>query len=368
MRRACSLLAGLLLVAGLPATVLADYRPNPPSGPFPAGSAAITSPVAGAVVNGVVTIVGTATLPSNPPYGFQFYKVEWGAGTNPQTFNTISTTYLKPVANDVLDRWDTTGLPDGQYLIRLSVVDTTGNFTTASVPVIVRQGGPVINPTPVPAPPPAQAAPTTSEAGATVRLLPGANYTNAFGFFTIVGEVQNTGQVPAGSIVVLANFLDTTGKVVGTAAGTSLVDVLVPGQKAPYMIQRLPDPSIPSLANYKLDVSVVRADPPLPTQLALFGERERVDPNQQPFAGPASFNGAPPPLRRVSGQVHNAASTPSGAVKIVGTFYDANGAVVRVGVGYLTAPATSIPPGGDGQWDLSVPDTPGIATYVVQVG
>ncbi len=355
------------MALALPSGAAAADRPNPPNAPIPDTAAAITSPVAGAVVNGVVPIVGTANITTAPPYNFQFYKVEWGAGASPQSWNTISTTYPNPVANDVLDRWDTSTLPDGPYVIQLSVVDNTGNFRTASVPVIVKKGVAPVNPAPAPQPGPSSTGTSPILEGATAKIVSQTTYRDG-NFFYIVGEIQNVGTAPAGSIVVLATFDDGAGKVVATSAGTSLVDVLVPGQKAPFGIQRFEDPALGPLSRYSLELSLVRADPPPPTGLAVFQDKMWVDQNLRPFVGPSGLAQHGPALRHVSGQVHNSSASPSGAVKLVAAFYDANGAVVRAGVGYPAAPSFSLSPGASQPFDLTVPDSPAIASYSVQTG
>jgi tetratricopeptide (TPR) repeat protein len=84
---------------------------------------AITSPVPNAQLSGRVAIRGTATLPD-----FQFYKVEYGIGRNPGHWSSIGEVVREPVIDGELIIWDTTSLPPGEYVIRLTVVDTTGNY------------------------------------------------------------------------------------------------------------------------------------------------------------------------------------------------------------------------------------------------
>lgn len=83
----------------------------------------ITSPAAGAQVSGVVQVLGTANIPQ-----FQFYKLEYGLGADPDTWHSTSDIHRQPVVNGVLDTWNATGFPAGAYKLRLTVVDITGNF------------------------------------------------------------------------------------------------------------------------------------------------------------------------------------------------------------------------------------------------
>ncbi len=83
----------------------------------------ITSPAPNSEVSGVVAITGSAST-SN----FAFYKVEFGAGPNPNTWTLIGDTHDTPMLNGQLETWDTTRLADGDYTLRLQAVKTDGNY------------------------------------------------------------------------------------------------------------------------------------------------------------------------------------------------------------------------------------------------
>jgi len=85
--------------------------------------AQITSPETNAELRGVVSIVGSASAPN-----FQFYKIEFGVGTNPGQWAIVGSLHDAPVINGQLEAWDTTRLPDGVYSLRLQVVKTDGNY------------------------------------------------------------------------------------------------------------------------------------------------------------------------------------------------------------------------------------------------
>lgn len=88
----------------------------------------ITWPQNGATVSGVVTITGTAAgVNTGEHYPFGSYKVELGAGSDPQAWLLLAQSSL-PVAAGNLASWDTATWPDGQYTIRLVVVDASGNY------------------------------------------------------------------------------------------------------------------------------------------------------------------------------------------------------------------------------------------------
>jgi hypothetical protein len=89
-------------------------------------AATITSPKNGDSIRDVVDILGVANIP-----GFAFYKVEiksltpdamWqaiGAGTKPICENCS--------IEELLARWDTSLVMTGEYMLRLTVMDSVGN-------------------------------------------------------------------------------------------------------------------------------------------------------------------------------------------------------------------------------------------------
>ncbi len=80
----------------------------------------ITDPAPGSTVAGEIQIKGTAWLEN-----FGFYKVEF-APVGQSLFLTIEADRI-PRVNDVLvQAWDTTDLPPGDYVLQLVVVDNTG--------------------------------------------------------------------------------------------------------------------------------------------------------------------------------------------------------------------------------------------------
>ena len=95
----------------------------PPPMACPQPGVCITSPASGARVSGVVQIRGTANIDR-----FQFYKVEYGMGEEPSSWHSTSDIHGQPVADGLLETWNTAGFPDGAYKLRLTVVDVTGNF------------------------------------------------------------------------------------------------------------------------------------------------------------------------------------------------------------------------------------------------
>jgi membrane peptidoglycan carboxypeptidase len=92
----------------------------------------IAGPQPNSTVSGVVTVEGTATSPY-----FLGYQLQVGAGANPTQWQTLQSS-LERVEQGVLGSWDTTGIQDGQYTIRVVLTDQFFQNATQHVQVIVR--------------------------------------------------------------------------------------------------------------------------------------------------------------------------------------------------------------------------------------
>jgi hypothetical protein len=97
----------------------------------PDGRSVITSPAVGAQVNGMVAVSGSATHEN-----FQFYKLEYGAGTNPAVWSYFDGGD-RPVQGGRLGALNAGALAPGTYSIRVVVVDASGNFPAPCQTTIV---------------------------------------------------------------------------------------------------------------------------------------------------------------------------------------------------------------------------------------
>jgi tetratricopeptide (TPR) repeat protein len=82
----------------------------------------IDAPAQGAVLNSVVEVRGSAHSDN-----FDYYKLESGVGASPTEWSVIGPLVYEPVINGTLGTWDTSLLPDGEYSLRVVVVDRSGN-------------------------------------------------------------------------------------------------------------------------------------------------------------------------------------------------------------------------------------------------
>jgi hypothetical protein len=109
-------------------TAEAPVTPTPAPPPIAAAPVCdergnITAPGNGATVNGVFTLVGTATHDA-----FNFYKVEFAPGANATSGFTYLADGRGPVFGGALASVDTRGFGNGPWTFQLTVVDQTGNY------------------------------------------------------------------------------------------------------------------------------------------------------------------------------------------------------------------------------------------------
>jgi murein DD-endopeptidase MepM/ murein hydrolase activator NlpD len=110
-----------------PVATLPNGSAATPSGPlsFNCGNPAftITEPRPGTVLRGTFAIYGTATHPD-----FQFYRLQVSSGSaQDDDFATLDV-FREPVINGQLGIVDTAAFGPGDYWLRLTVVDNTGNY------------------------------------------------------------------------------------------------------------------------------------------------------------------------------------------------------------------------------------------------
>ncbi len=100
--------------------------PEPPQVVAPACSdprSAIFSPGVNQAVAGVIGVSGTAEIDA-----FQYYKLEYAPGANAGGGFVYFDGRSNPVSGGQLGAMDTAALPNGEYTLRLTVVDQTGNY------------------------------------------------------------------------------------------------------------------------------------------------------------------------------------------------------------------------------------------------
>lgn len=99
----------------------------------------ITAPEPFALVRGEVEILGSAR-----PEGFEYFRLQYGQGLNPDRWVQIGEDVRRAVRAGRLDLWDTDGL-NGLYTLQLLVVLEDGRVSTAAVQVTVDNEPPVVH-------------------------------------------------------------------------------------------------------------------------------------------------------------------------------------------------------------------------------
>ena len=109
-------------------------------GPGPAtGNVAIVEPAPYAYISEGAVIVGNAMSDN-----FQMWRLEYGAGLNPRSWNQIGGDRYDQVNNGHLEFWDVTGLPNGLYTLQLRVVRGDGGVQDAAIQVTVDTISPTV--------------------------------------------------------------------------------------------------------------------------------------------------------------------------------------------------------------------------------
>ncbi|HEY3283813.1 MAG TPA: Ig-like domain-containing protein, partial [Armatimonadota bacterium] len=98
-----------------------------------APTVAITLPLAGAVIRGMVPVRGAASDAGS----FDSYVLEYGSGNAPTGFTQI-TSSSTAISNAKLADWDVSKLAAGDYTLRLTAKDKVGKLASTSVKVTVR--------------------------------------------------------------------------------------------------------------------------------------------------------------------------------------------------------------------------------------
>jgi membrane carboxypeptidase/penicillin-binding protein PbpC len=94
----------------------------------------VSNPAANQTLSGIVVLNGTV---ANVP-NFSRYQIEIGQGPDAQTFALVGNPYTTQVQGDgVIGSLDTNAFPNGQYVLKLTVIDTAGRFAAVKIPILI---------------------------------------------------------------------------------------------------------------------------------------------------------------------------------------------------------------------------------------
>ncbi len=166
-----------------------------------------------------------------------------------------------------------------------------------------------------------------------------SSYVDILGFFHVVGEIRNTGDVWLHSLKVTGTLKDSSGQIVDTDTTYAYADALPPGGKAPFNLIELDAGKSALISSYTLVLEFLHGISIPQQSLQIQGASYSVD----------SLG-----YFEVDGTVVNNGAQISKFTKVIGTFYGVDGKVLYVGFTF-TSPDT-IPPGQVNSFRLTVPD------------
>jgi hypothetical protein len=181
---------------------------------------------------------------------------------------------------------------------------------------------------------------TSEEPYGGLEAVAGRDFTEHY--FYLPGEVRNTGGANCEFVRVVAAFYDAEGTVVAVAPTVALKDVVPAGGKAPFELSAA---GVPEFDRYELWV-------------------EGTPTGKEPYAGfeidvgrEYEAHGA----YHLVGRVVNTGDRAYESVRVLATFYDAEGRVVRVGFAFTELDV--VPAGGSSPFDVLVGDLPAFDHY-----
>jgi hypothetical protein len=172
-------------------------------------------------------------------------------------------------------------------------------------------------------------------------------YASEYGTYHVVGEVQNNSDDALNFVKVVGTFYDDQNQVVATDFTYTSLHIVDAGSLAPFDLTLLDPPN--TISSYKLAVQYNQAyETPL---------RVTITSHSGSMSEYGTYN--------VIGEVKNDYGFPINFVKIVGTFYDAAGNVVRADFTYTGL--NTLAAGQTSPFDLALLDPPAeMDHYVLQ--
>ena len=165
----------------------------------------------------------------------------------------------------------------------------------------------------------------------------------------IVGEVRNDTAQHVRSVKVVASFYDARNQLLGSEFAVSMVDIVRPGQRAPFAIVVLDPPA--GLDHYALQLEWV------PTQAQPLGGVTIVSSSVRDTGDGDTGH--------IVGEVHNESGGSVHFTKIVATLYDTDGRVVSVSLAYTRV--VTLGAGESSPFEMVVTPWNGATRYELQV-
>lgn len=144
-----------------------------------------------------------------------------------------------------------------------------------------------------------------------------SGYINDYGYFYVVGEVQNVGDTPIENVNVTATFYDSNGEFVAFGNGSATLEVILPGRKSPFEITLYSSLDSLRVHNYTLSATFSQADDK-PLGLEILSNSSLADSD--------GFH--------VTGEIKNVGSEYTAFVRVIATFYNESGYAIATKFSY----------------------------------
>ena len=173
------------------------------------------------------------------------------------------------------------------------------------------------------------------------------SYTDSIGYYRVVGEIFNDGDVSLAYNKVVATFYNKTGQVVGTDYTYAMLDVVPPGRWSPFILTLNDENQSKKVNHYSL-TSTYQTTATAPQKLIILSNSTYID-----NIG----------YKRIVGEIKNTGTITATFVKIIVTCYNGTGFVVAADYSY--ASTTDLAPNATSPFELSIDDerTPLVASY-----
>jgi len=182
-----------------------------------------------------------------------------------------------------------------------------------------------------------------------VEFLSHTGYLDSFGYYHVVGEVQNVGDQAVNFAIVEVTFYNSSDDVIGTRFDLTMLYVLLAGRKSPFKIDLLDVAQSANVYRYSLDLTFSAASS-IPLGLEILTHSSRVD----------EFG-----CMHIVGEIKNSGSEIAHGVRLIATYYDEAGDVVAATLTDLDPIYNYLNPGQTESFEilLSEERTPLVDTY-----
>jgi len=183
-----------------------------------------------------------------------------------------------------------------------------------------------------------------------VEILSNTKYLDSFGYYHVVGEVQNVGDQAVNFVEIEAIFYDSNDFIVDVIFTSTMLDILLVNRKSPFDIVLLDATQSALVDHYTLSVRLSLSSP-IPVGLEILTHSSYLDEDE---------------YMHIVGEIKNIATEKAHQVKVIATYYDVAGDVVAAMLTYLDPIQSDLESGETEPFEILLSDedrTPYVNTY-----